>query len=91
MSLLNYYKKHIFEFGYNVAFNTRNKDIKQSQAEKEKTLDGIYFNDEMDYYICADYYGSFVGSVNDWAQEDIEFLHGLGFSPLDFEGETGNE
>ena len=86
MSLLEYYKKHIFEFGYNTAFNNR-KDIKKSQAEKKITLDGIYFNDEMDFYICADYYGSFVGGVDDWSQEDLEFLHGLGFSPLDFEGE----
>lgn len=86
MSLLEYYKKHIFEFGYNTAFNNR-KDIEKSQAEKKITLDGIYFNDEMDFYICADYYGSYIGDEKNWTQDDIDFLAVLGFGTGDFENE----
>jgi len=54
-------------------------------------VDTIYFRDEMDFYICADYYGSYIGGIEDWTEEDVNFLYGLGFSPEDFEPEEEDE
>lgn len=63
-SLFNYYKKQVYEY------HTDNRNV-----EKD-----IYFNDEMDYYICADYY-SMNGGFTD---EDKKFLAVLGFVESDF-------
>lgn len=91
MTLQEYYKRKLFEYGFHTAFASREKDLKAWSKKMEAEINSIYFQDEMDYYICAEYFGSYVGSVNDWSQEDMEFLHGLGFSPLDFEEKLDNE
>ena len=81
MNLKDYYKTHIYDYAYNNGYNDKSAD---SQNHIHSSED-IYFNDEMDYYICADYYGCFVGSVDDWTDEDIKLLNVLGFTPEDFE------
>lgn len=84
MTLLDYYKKEIYEHGYYYA----ERDMRYKTNHKDVSSD-IYFNDEMDYYICADYYGSYVGGIEDWTDEDIDFLKVLGFVPEDFEDFEG--
>lgn len=76
MTLFEYYKKAVFEYGYDTA-----KRGQEASAE----IDGIDYQDEFDWNICADYYGSYVGAREDWSAEDIEFLKVLGFTPEDFE------
>lgn len=77
MDLKTYYKNHIYDLGYNDGY------------EKKKRIlsDDIYYNDEMDYILCADYYGCYVGGLEDWTEEDKKFLAGLGFEPEDFEND----
>ena len=82
MNLLQYYKKHIYEHGYFMA----ERDMKQGGNHKDIS-DDIYFNDEMDWNICADYYGQYVGEEKCWTQDDIDFLAVLGFGTGDFENE----
>lgn len=76
MTLLDYYKKAVFEYGYDTA--------KRGKALTEET-ESIDYQDEFDWNICADYYGSYVGGKEDLTTEDIEFLKVLGFTPEDFE------
>lgn len=85
--LFNYYKQHTFEYGFNTAFCDRDNDIAVSIKKKKNTLDGIYFNDEYDYYVCADYYGSY----GEFSDDDKKFLAVLGFVPSDFEQGGDNE
>lgn len=87
MTLQEYYKRKLFEFGFHTAFVGREKDLKAWSEKMEAEINSIYFQDKMDYYICADYFGSYVGSKDDWTQEDIDFLRVLGFSTEDFENE----
>ena len=86
MTLKEYYKIHLYDYGYNKGYD----DGVKGEAH---TLDPTtpYFRDEMDFYICADYYGSYVGGLEDWTEEDVNFLFGLGFSPEDFEPEEEDE
>ena len=84
MSLLDYYKKSVYEHGYHYA----ERDSKYGTNHKNVDND-IYWQDEMDYYICADYYGSYVGGLEDWTDEDKEFMKVLGFVPEDFEDFEG--
>lgn len=79
MSLLNYYKKQVFEHGYWQCERDKKYGTDNRNVDKD-----IYFNDEMDYYICADYYGS---SVDGFTDEDKKFLAVLGFEEGDFENE----
>jgi len=74
MDLKTYYKIHVYDYGYNKGY----------EKKKNILLDDIYFNDEMDFFICADYYGSYVGDVDAWHKEDEAFLRGLGFDKEDF-------
>lgn len=74
MTLKDYYKRHIYDMGYNDGYE-----------KKKNAVGDIYFEDECDYYICADYYGSYVGDEQSWTQEDIDFLAVLGFGTGDFE------
>lgn len=78
MTLFEYYKKAVFEYGYDTA--------KYGEALTEET-ESIHYQDEFDWNVCADYYGSYVGALEDWSAEDIEFLKVLGFTPKDFEHE----
>lgn len=82
MNLKEYYKRKVYQYGYEMAC----QDLEFSKDHKEPT-DNIYYKDEMDYYICADYYGSYVGGLEDWTEEDKKFLTGLGFEPEDFEND----
>lgn len=79
MTLQEYYKRKVYEYGYERACQD-----KEFGKDHKNPTDDIYFEDEMDYYICADYYGSYVGSDEDWCQDDIDFLDVLGFGTGDF-------
>lgn len=79
MKLQNYYKQKVYEYGYFMC----ERDKKYGTDHKNPVGD-IYFDDEMDYYICADYYGIYVGEEKNWTQEDIDFLAVLGFGTGDF-------
>lgn len=76
--LLDYYKKQIYEHGYHIC----ERDKKYGTDNRNVDND-IYFNDEMDYYICADYYGM----MGEFSHEDEKLLDTLGFKPEDFENE----
>ena len=91
MTLQEYYKRKLFEFGFNTAFVGREKDLKAWSKKMEAEINSIYFQDEMDYYICADYFGSYVGDEKNWTQKDIDFLEALGFSTGDFVDEMGEK
>lgn len=84
MSLLDFYKKSIYEHGYFTSIRDNENNISHLDVSND-----IYFNDEMDYNICADYYGSYVGGIEDWSDEDKEFMKVLGFVPEDFEDFEG--
>lgn len=81
MSLLDYYKQNIYDHGYYMS----QRDEQYGTDHRDVSKD-IYFNDEMDYNICADYYSE---SANAFTDEDIEFLKVLGFVPEDFEDYEG--
>lgn len=85
MSLFEYYKSHLYEYAYNKGYNDYMKGNPNPCSDQED----IYWKDEMDYNICADYYGSCVGSIEDWSDEDKEFMKVLGFVPEDFEDFEG--
>lgn len=80
MTLKEYYKSHVFEYAYNKGYD----DCKVDKSNPTGDQSDIYWQDEMDFIICADYYGSYVGGYEDWTQEDKEFLTALGFEPSDF-------
>lgn len=80
MSLFEYYKSHLYEYAYNKGYD----DCKKNTPNPMNYQEDIYWNDEMDYFICADYYGSYVGGLEDWTDEDKEFLRVLGFETSDF-------
>lgn len=56
MTLLDYYKAHCYEYAYNKGCD----DYMKGNPNTYSYQNDIYWNDEMDYYICADYYGSYV-------------------------------
>jgi len=80
MTLKDYYKSHVYEYAYNKGYD----DCKAGKANPTGDQSDIYWQDEMDYILCADYYGSYVGGYEDWTAEDKEFLTALGFEPSDF-------
>lgn len=80
MNLLKYYKLKAYELGYHQA----KRDIEYN-TNHSNPVDDIYFNDEMDFNICVDYYGIYVGDEANWTQDDIDFLEVLGFGTGDFE------
>ena len=84
MKLQDYYKKRVYQYGYDRGWLDRNKGIERPNREIKGD---IFFEDEQDYYICADYYGNFVGEESAWSQEDIDFLAVLGFGTGDFEND----
>lgn len=79
MSLFEYYKKSIYEHGYYMC----NQDEKYG-TDHRNIVEDVYFNDEMDYNICADYHSSY-----EWTEEDEAFLKVLGFETSDFENYYG--
>lgn len=82
MTLKDYYKKQVFEYGYNCGWLDRKAS--PTERPRKNTERDLFYKDEEDYYICCDYYSSYVGDKQDWTQEDIEFLNALGFSTGDF-------
>lgn len=75
MNLLGFYKQSVYEHGYYMA---KRDGVKK---DHENPADDLYFKDEMDYYICAEYlerYGAFT-------ETDEKFLLLLGFVPQDFQ------
>ncbi len=87
MNLKEYYKTHLYEYAYNKGFDDGLKNTPKPTGDMED----IYWQDEMDYILCADYYSCFVGGFEDWSDEDLAFLRGLGFEPEDFEMEDADE
>lgn len=85
MSLFEYYKSHLYEYAYNRGYD----DYMEGNPNPCSDQSDIYWQDEMDYCICADYYGSYVGGIEDWSDEDKEFMKVLGFVPEDFEEYEG--
>lgn len=79
MNLLEYYKKSVYEHGYFMC-----EHDKEHGTDHRKVYDDIYFNDELDYNICADYHSSY-----DWTEDDEAFLKVLGFEISDFEDYYG--
>ena len=83
MNLKNYYKSHVYDYAYNKGYdNSLKKDPHPTGDQHD-----IYWQDEMDYCIIADYYSSFVGGKEDWKEEDKRFLEGFGFTIDDIEEE----
>lgn len=80
MTLQKYYKLKVYEYGYEMG----KQDYQFERDTHRWATKDIYFNDEMDYYICADYFGIYVGADENWTQEDIDFLEVLGFGTGDF-------
>lgn len=76
--LFSYYKINVYEHGYYMCERDKKYNTDHSKPEED-----IYFNDEMDYNICAEYYGM----NGDFLEEDKAFLAVLGFVPEDFKGE----
>lgn len=83
MTLKEYWKERVYQYGYDCGW----LDRKASETERPRRNPNrdIFYADEQDYYICADYYGSYVGDEKSWTQEDIDFLAVLGFGTGDFE------
>lgn len=81
MTLREYYKAHLYEYAYNKGYDD---GIENDLPDNCGDQHDLYWQDEMDYCICADYYGSYVGGLEDWTTEDKEFLTALGFEPSDF-------
>lgn len=79
MSLLDYYKKSIYEHGYFMSIRDNENNVSHLNI-----ADDVYFNDEMDYNICANYHCSY-----NWTEEDEAFLRVLGFETSDFEDYYG--
>ena len=82
MGLFEFYKKEIYDHGYFLG----QRDIRYHTDHSDISKD-IYFNDEVDFFICEDYYGRYIGGIEDWSEEDKKFLEVLGFTPEDFEQE----
>lgn len=76
--LLDYYKKQIYAHGYYSCEHDKKYGTDHRNVEKD-----IYFNDEMDYCICSEYYGM----MGEFSHKDKELLDTLGFKPEDFEDE----
>ena len=88
MTLKDYYKTHLYEYAYNRGYD----DGVAKTPNPTSDQSDIYWQDEMDYSLCADYYGMYVGDDYSWTQEDIDFLAGLGFGTGDFiDKDTGEE
>lgn len=87
LSLREYYKSHLYEYAYNKGYDDAKKDTPNPCGD----VRDIYFKDEMDYNICANYYDSYIGGVEDWTEDDENFMYGLGFVPEDFEPEEEDE
>ena len=83
MTLQRYYKIKVYEYGYEMGQQDFQFKRDEEHSHRWATKD-IYFNDEMDYYICADYFDIYVGDEKNWTQEDIDFLEILGFGTGDF-------
>lgn len=74
--LFDYYKKQVYEHGYYMC-----ERDKKYHTDNKNVDNDIYFNDEMDYYICADYYSM---AVDGFTDADKKFLAVLGFVESDF-------
>lgn len=79
MALKDYYKEAVYHYGYDSGW----LDRKQSETERPRrdVSKDIYYQDEEDYYICADYRSEYGG----FDDEDKKFLEVLGFREEDFE------
>ena len=86
MGLKEYYKIHIYDYGYNKGYDDSKKFIEAvkngEKFEHHLVCNDIHFNDEIDYMLIADWLGSFEPE-----EDDIKFIEALGFSLEDFEEE----
>lgn len=81
MNLIEYYKTHLYDYAYNCGYN----DAKKGNQDHIHSSKDIYWNDEMDYYICSDYHDLYIGCFEEWSNEEVRFLNALGFETSDFD------
>lgn len=83
MGLKQYYKIHIFDYGYNKGYNdcgNYHKAVEKGESFRHHILsDDIYFNDEMDYNLISDWLGCYEAD-----DDDIKFIEALGYKLEDF-------
>lgn len=91
MNLKIFYKKKLYEYAYEKGWKDKERSDKGEGVWFKNPGADIHFEDEIDYNICAEYYGQYVGDVNNWSMEDVKFLWGLGFCIFDFEEGEENE
>lgn len=76
MTLKEYYKQRVYEYGYDRGWLDRNKGIERPNRD----ISGdIFYQDEEDYYIIADYIANY-----GMTDEDKKFLAVLEYEEKDF-------
>lgn len=78
MALKDYYKERVYHYGYDSGWLDRDKS--GTERPRWDISKNIYYQDEEDYYICADYWGM----RGEFSDEDKKFLEVLGFREEDF-------
>lgn len=90
MGIKQYYKVHIYDYGYNKGYSDcgkYNQAVEKGKSFQHHILsDDIYFNDEMDYYLISDWL-----SCYEPEEEDIKFIEALGYTLDDFAQEQEDE
>ena len=79
MALKDYYKEAVYHYGYDMGWLDRNKN--ETERLRRDVSKDIFYQDEEDYYICADY----LSLYGEFSEEDKKFLEVLGFREEDFE------
>lgn len=77
MALKDYFKEAVYHYGYDMGWLDKSK----TERLRHDVSKDIFYQDEIDYYICADY----LSMHGEFSDEDKKFLEVLGFSEEDFE------
>ena len=77
MALKDYYKEAMYHYGYDMGWLDYKNETEHLRHDVSKD---IFYQDEADYYICADY----LSMHGEFSDEDKKFLEALGFSKEDF-------
>lgn len=77
MALKDYYKEAVYHYGYDMGWLDKSK----TERLRHDVSKDIFYKDEVDYYICADY----LSLYGEFSEEDKKLLEVLGFSEEDFE------
>ena len=78
MALKDYYKETVYHYGNDMGWLDCKNETERRRHDVSKD---IFYQDEEDYYICADY----LSMHGEFSEEDKKFLEVLGFSEEDFE------